>query len=1166
METLRPVLLALFANDQDAYLENLIREEKGISNIFSPLDDKGVIKFHKEYYASTDELIKLFVRYHERIILLHFAGHAGGTQLQFRGGNTHQEGLAQLLKNVPVVFLNGCATQGHVEDLLENGVKAVIATESAINDTTAYEFSTVFYQMLVNGQSLSEAFDLAKATLDTKYAKKKTLQKGLKFRRDNASEFEWGLYIEDESIYDWILPIQDKAVDFEGQKEERAWEKALNENDEQEYLSFLDAFPDTNRGVDALRKLGELKFKENKPLRKNANQFSFVGRNSELDVLAESFETVTDDVFSSVLIKGELGIGKNRIIDEFISKLVDDYPDILVVETICTSKQDITNPYSVFKEFFTDLIKDKYKTYENQEPIQKLNPAFPIWVNNIIEDYSGLLGNIVSDKKVTSILRSYLTRKNKYFAKFEEKIEVTEDEISKENLNETLSSFFHELSSEFPIIFVIKNFHWVNRSSLEALLQIVDDNEDSPILLICSYRESDWMIREDYDEVVELLDALKENDNNYWIDLDKKDTAEKINFIKELIDTEANQFDDDFKNQIFKIVNGNTLFVIELLKYLQKNEFIIKNDNDEWIVANEINWSLIPNKLEEVIKKRVLLLEESSRKFLEIASLQGSEFIVQAVKDIQELGNQIVLDKAKQLEKTYKFISETKVENVNDSVFTYFEFSNVLVQQFFYQNLSKHERMLFHKELAGILENLYENNLSSQASTLAHHYKEGGDIIKALFYLNLEIKEAMKVCAYHEASLDLKEQLNLIKELEEKTPSQYNDEIKAQELNALIQISICYKSIKGWKHPKVLEFYDKAIALGTKLRLDEKISPITFGYWVVSLLELNLDKALVLAKDYLHQGKELKNRDIILQARISLANTQYYTGDLIDAKGNIDAFFELVNQPTDSKDKIDYGQDPRMLAFLLEILTTSLLGTVEKTQATLKELIKFTDDLNHPFSTAIGIQAVAWFYQVIRDYEEGKKYVDKLISISQEYKFPFYLGIGQFLKGLMLIKESEIEKGSKLLLGGYTLMNEGGNKILHGLKAVGEGLTYLKKSEYDKGISYLIEEIEWSKSHSEIVYLPEMYQVKGLLELEKKEFEAAKFSFLEGLDIAITKGILLYELSLLLSTTMLPKEIRSDLKITEKLKECLNKFSPTETFSDFLAAKKYIEDKQVVQG
>ena len=208
MPRLRPVALTIYANDQDAYLDKLEAEQQAIDDALSSLDDNGFIKLHKESFTSSQRLIDLCIRYHGRIMLLHYAGHASGTQLSFKGGAAHGKGLAQLLKGIPFVFLNGCASQGHVSFLLENGVNAVIATSVAINDSKALEFASSFYKMLSNGHSLGEAFDTAKEGIELKYGSKApVVKKGLKLRKNKAdAAFEWGIYTEKENIYNWKLP------------------------------------------------------------------------------------------------------------------------------------------------------------------------------------------------------------------------------------------------------------------------------------------------------------------------------------------------------------------------------------------------------------------------------------------------------------------------------------------------------------------------------------------------------------------------------------------------------------------------------------------------------------------------------------------------------------------------------------------------------------------------------------------------------------------------------------------------------------------------------------------------------------------------------------------------------------------------------------------------
>ena len=67
----------------------------------------------------------------DRLVVFHYGGHANGTLLQLEDGAESAVGLARLLgqmRSLKLVFLNGCATQGHAALLRDAGVPAVIAT------------------------------------------------------------------------------------------------------------------------------------------------------------------------------------------------------------------------------------------------------------------------------------------------------------------------------------------------------------------------------------------------------------------------------------------------------------------------------------------------------------------------------------------------------------------------------------------------------------------------------------------------------------------------------------------------------------------------------------------------------------------------------------------------------------------------------------------------------------------------------------------------------------------------------------------------------------------------------------------------------------------------------------------------------------------------------
>ncbi|NJL15011.1 MAG: CHAT domain-containing protein [Microscillaceae bacterium] len=159
-----PVIFLAFANDKDAYLSNLKKEADSIYKALQALHDSGKIEIYKEEQTTLANIFDAFTRFRDRIVLFHYAGHAQSQQLFLEDTAANANGLAKLIgeqKNLQLVFLNGCATQGQVQELLQRGVKSVLATAVPIQDNKATEFATQFYQSLASQASLQQAFNEA---------------------------------------------------------------------------------------------------------------------------------------------------------------------------------------------------------------------------------------------------------------------------------------------------------------------------------------------------------------------------------------------------------------------------------------------------------------------------------------------------------------------------------------------------------------------------------------------------------------------------------------------------------------------------------------------------------------------------------------------------------------------------------------------------------------------------------------------------------------------------------------------------------------------------------------------------------------------------------------------------------------------------------------------
>jgi hypothetical protein len=220
---MKPVIILAFANDRDAYLENLKSEKRCITDALRNHSDKGFIQVETIDDAAIDNIFYFFDRYNDRIAIFHYGGHANGTHLQLE----KKTGEAQMARSAPLaelmgqqktlklVFLNGCATQKQVNLLLAAGVKAVIATSVPVDDKIAMEFAAQFYSSLASDYNIKQAFKNARARVNTPEGSAREIN--IYTCRDiymeaketpEEDELPWGLYcnVNHPEVLEWKLP------------------------------------------------------------------------------------------------------------------------------------------------------------------------------------------------------------------------------------------------------------------------------------------------------------------------------------------------------------------------------------------------------------------------------------------------------------------------------------------------------------------------------------------------------------------------------------------------------------------------------------------------------------------------------------------------------------------------------------------------------------------------------------------------------------------------------------------------------------------------------------------------------------------------------------------------------------------------------------------------
>lgn len=168
----RKVIFVALANKYQSnreFLPALMKERKLIEDSLLKLDKQVELLVVPD--ASIDDIFNKFKdpRYKDRICVFHFAGHGGGSILEFesvdgKGETAHMKHLIDFLKDqtkLKLVFLNACETLGQIQYLQAAGIPNAILTDQKIGDDTAATFAQNFYENLANEFSFKAAYTAA---------------------------------------------------------------------------------------------------------------------------------------------------------------------------------------------------------------------------------------------------------------------------------------------------------------------------------------------------------------------------------------------------------------------------------------------------------------------------------------------------------------------------------------------------------------------------------------------------------------------------------------------------------------------------------------------------------------------------------------------------------------------------------------------------------------------------------------------------------------------------------------------------------------------------------------------------------------------------------------------------------------------------------------------
>jgi ABC-type oligopeptide transport system substrate-binding subunit/DNA-binding SARP family transcriptional activator len=463
-----------------------------------------------------------------------------------------------------------------------------------------------------------------------------------------------------------------------------------------------------------------------------------VGREQELAFLDECWQGAEAGQGGLVLISGEAGVGKTRLVEELANRV--RWEGIHVLWGRCYEFERVL-PYQPVAEALRTVLPS-------------LAPAelagFPAWARG---EAAGLEPELSQDAEVGTVGGQ------------PELDAMTEPPLDEERtvLFESTARFLGKLSSQRPLLIVLEDLHWASESTLQLVHYLARHLAGHQVLMVGTFRP----------EAIGLEHPL--------LDLRRRLTRERLAeplrlsplspeaveaMVAEM--SGAGQAVAPLARRLYQETEGNPFFVMEIVKALFDTGVLCLEGGVWQADFAQISEGKLPlpATLSDAIQARVRRLNEESREALRLAAVLGREFDFDLLKTVW------ARDEGEVLEALDELFRHRLIEEGSGAMARDYAFSHHKIQEVIYADMARRHRQHIHARVGMAMESVYGAGVDELAGELAFHFQEGRQhdetlTEKAITYLLQAGDRARTFYAHQEAIDHYQEALALLKEQRE---------------------------------------------------------------------------------------------------------------------------------------------------------------------------------------------------------------------------------------------------------------------------------------------------------------------------------------------------------------------------------------------------------------
>jgi predicted ATPase/class 3 adenylate cyclase len=747
-----------------------------------------------------------------------------------------------------------------------------------------------------------------------------------------------------------------------------------------------------------------------------------LGREQEVGMLLERWAQVKDGYGQVVLLNGEAGIGKSRLVEVVKERVTGERHTRIELRCSPYYQHSALHPMI---EALRRLLRWRQEDFA-PEKLSKLETALSrhgFWLPNVVPLFAALLA-LPPPEHYPPLTLGPQGQKHKTL--------------------EALLVWLRRETDEHPVLFIVEDLHWVDPSTLEFLSLVVDQAATMRLFALFTYRP---IFRPSWAPQAHLTP----------LSLSRLPRHQAALMIEQVAGGRA--LPAEVHQQLLTKTDGVPLFVEELTKMVLESG-LLRDVGDRYELIGPLPPLAIPATLQDSLMARLDRLA-TGKLVAQLGATIGRQFayeLLQAVSPLDEATLQQALERLVEAELLYQRGVPPRGTYV---------FRHALIQEVAYQSLLRSMRQQYHQQIAQALVARFPETVDTQPELVAHHYTEAGLAAQAVPYWQRAGQRAIERSANLEAISHLTKGLDVLKTLPE-TPQRTQ-----QELTLQLALGTPLVMIRGYEAPEVEQAYARAQELCQQVGDRSQRFSVLVGLRRLYFGRGQLRTAREVAEECLTLAQDLGNPAFLQEAHAMLGTTLVYQGELLSARTHLEQGLALCHAQVGRSLAFSDSTDPEVFCLTQLSWALWMLGYSEQALTRSRQACALAQKLAHPYSLTYALVFASALSMFRREAQRVQEQAEAAIALAREQGFARWLAVGMGWRGWALAEQGAVQDGLAQLRQAPTV----------GLSQQPLRLAevYGKAGQPEQGLRVLTETLAAVSSNGERRFEAELYRLRGEL-------------------------------------------------------------------------------------